>query len=119
MMYEKKPIGRLVTLRQGFAINKNTKHHMSDEPTKLHLLRIGDMKNNDFQVYVKDTIPKRFIAKDDDIIYTRTGQVGLVFRNQYGVVHNNCFTVTSNDKNELFQSYLFYALQKNRFMKKP
>ena len=62
MMYEKKPIGRLVTLRQGFAINKNTKHHMSDEPTKLHLLRIGDMKNNDFQVYVKDTIPKRFIA---------------------------------------------------------
>ena len=115
MMYEKKPIGRLVTLRQGFAINKNTKHHMSDEPTKLHLLRIGDMKNNDFQVYVKDTIPKRFIAKDDDIIYTRTGQVGLVFRNQYGVVHNNCFTVTSNDKNELFQSYLFYALQEKSF----
>ena len=53
------------------------------------------MKDGKFSIFVKDTIPEKFIAKEDDIIYTRTGQVGLVFRKQHGVVHNNCFTVTS------------------------
>jgi len=115
MSWEKVEIGDLVTLRQGFAINKKTKHHMSDEPTKLHLLRIGDMKEGNFSVYVKDTIPEKFIAKEDDIIYTRTGQVGLVFRRQYGVVHNNCFTVSSNDNKILMQEFLFYTLQEKSF----
>ena len=115
MSWEKVEIGGLVTLRQGFAINKKTKHHMSDKPTKLHLLRIGDMKEGNFSVYVKDTIPEKFIAKEDDIIYTRTGQVGLVFRRQYGVVHNNCFTVSSNDNKILMQEFLFYALQEKSF----
>lgn len=115
MTYEKIDVGELVTLRQGFAINKNTNHHMSDEPTDLHLLRIGDMKDGNFCIYVKDTIPDKFIAKGNDIIYTRTGQVGLVFRRQYGVVHNNCFTVNTNDESILSQDYLYYALQENVF----
>lgn len=108
-------IGRLVTLKQGFAINKKTKHHISDQPTELHLLRIGDMKDGVFSIYVKDSIPNSFIAKQSDIIYTRTGQVGLVFRNQEGVVHNNCFTVNSNDESVLNQNYLYYALQEKSF----
>ena len=115
MSWEKVEIGDLVTLRQGFAINKKTKHHMSEVPTNLHLLRIGDMKEGNFSIYVKDTIPEKFIAKEDDIIYTRTGQVGLVFRRQYGVVHNNCFTVSSNDNEILMQEFLFYALQEKSF----
>lgn len=115
MKYEKKQIGNLVSIRQGFAINKKTNHHMSDEPTKLHLLRISDMKDRNFSVFVRDTIPERFIAKERDIIYTRTGQVGLVFRNQHGVVHNNCFTVTTNDESILNQQYLYYALQEKSF----
>lgn len=115
MIYSKIDIGELVTLRQGFAINKKTSHHMSDEPTSLHLLRIGDMKEGDFCMFVKDTIPEKFIAKESDIIYTRTGQVGLVFRKQHGVVHNNCFTVTTNDENVLNQEFLYYVLQEQSF----
>lgn len=115
MSYKKVEIGDLVTLRQGFAINKKTNHHMSDEPTELHLLRIGDMKDGNFSIYVKDTIPEKFIAKENDIIYTRTGQVGLVFRRQHGVVHNNCFTVSTNDNEILMQEFLFYALQEKSF----
>ncbi len=115
MSWIKVEIGDLVTLRQGFAINKKTKHHMSEVPTKLHLLRIGDMKDGNFSIYVKDTIPEKFIAKEDDIIYTRTGQVGLVFRRQHGVVHNNCFTVSSNNNEVLMQEFLFYALQDRSF----
>ena len=115
MKYEKVQIGDIVTLRQGFAINKNTKHHMSEVPTNLHLLRIGDMKDNHFQIFVKDTIPKQFIADYNDIIYTRTGQVGLVFRNQYGVIHNNCFTVSPKDDSILCRDFLFYVLQTKEF----
>lgn len=115
MKYEKNQIGEFVSLRQGFAINKKTNHHMSEEPTQLHLLRIGDMKDGNFSVFVRDTIPEKFIARESDIIYTRTGQVGLVFRNQHGVVHNNCFTVSSNDESVLNQQFLYYALQEKSF----
>lgn len=115
MIYSKVDIGELVTLRQGFAINKKTSQHMSEEPTALHLLRIGDMKDGNFSMYVKDTIPEKFIAKESDIIYTRTGQVGLVFRKQHGVVHNNCFTVSTNDESVLDQEFLYYVLQEKSF----
>lgn len=115
MKYETVEIGNYVSLSQGFAINKKTDHHMSKVPTKLHLLRIGDMKDGSFSVYVNDTIPQRFIAKESDIIYTRTGQVGLVFRKQHGVVHNNCFTVTTIDEDKLSQEYLYYALHESSF----
>lgn len=115
MRYAKVEIGELVTLKQGFAINKKTKHYMSDEPTALHLLRIGDMKDGNFSVFVKTTIPDKFIANENDVIYTRTGQVGLVFRKQHGVVHNNCFTVITNDENILQQQFIYYALQENSF----
>ena len=115
MSYEKIEIGQLVALRQGFAINKKTNHHISDEPTNLHLLRIGDMKDGNFSIYVKNTIPEKFIAKESDIIFTRTGQVGLVFRKQYGVVHNNCFTVTTIDEDILLQEFIYYALQEKSF----
>lgn len=115
MSYEKIEIGRLVALRQGFAINKKTNHYISDEPTNLHLLRIGDMKDGNFSIFVKNTIPEKFIAKESDIIFTRTGQVGLVFRKQYGVVHNNCFTVTTIDEDILLQEFIYYALQEKSF----
>ena len=113
--YEKIEIGQLVALSQGFAINKKTNHHISDEPTNLHLLRIGDMKDGNFSIFVKNTIPEKFIAKESDIIFTRTGQVGLVFRKQYGVVHNNCFTVTTIDEDILLQEFIYYALQEKSF----
>ena len=115
MSYEKIVIGQLVALSQGFAINKKTNHHISDEPTNLHLLRIGDMKDGNFSIFVKNTIPEKFIAKESDIIFTRTGQVGLVFRKQYGVVHNNCFTVTTIDEDILLQEFIYYALQEKSF----
>ena len=115
MSYPRVPIGDLVSLRQGFAINKNTKHHISDESTALPLLRIADMKDKVQNVFVKDTIPAHFIAKPEDIIYTRTGQVGLVFTDQYGVIHNNCFTVTPNDAKTLNRYHLYYVLQSEDF----
>ncbi|MDO4986571.1 MAG: hypothetical protein Q4E48_12865 [Prevotella sp.] len=71
-------IGELVTLRQGFAINAKSKHYISKEPTSLALLRIADMKSGSREIYVKEDIPKNFIAQPQDLVYTRTGNVGLV-----------------------------------------
>lgn len=116
--WRKCPIGNVVTLMQGFAINAKSKHYMSDTPTRLPLLRIADMKNGTKEVFVKEDIPQRFIASNEDIIYTRTGNVGLVFRNNYGVVHNNCFTVTPQDERELSRDYLYYALKDKNFYDK-
>lgn len=91
---------------------------MSDTPTRLPLLRIADMKSGKKEIFVKEDIPQRFIASNEDIIYTRTGNVGLVFRNKYGVVHNNCFTVTPQDEREISRDFLYYALKDKNFYDK-
>jgi len=116
--WKKCRIGDLVTLRQGFAINAKSKHYISKEPTSLALLRIADMKSGSREIYIKDDIPRNFIALPQDIVYTRTGNVGLVFRNNYGVVHNNCFTVTPNDERALSRDFLYYLLQCKYFFEK-
>lgn len=115
MTFNRLEIGELVTLRQGFAINKKTNYHISEKRTNLPLLRIGDMKDGAFKVFVRDTIPDKFIAKKSDVIYTRTGQVGAVFRGQLGVIHNNCFTVNTKDETVLLQEFIFYMLQAKAF----
>ncbi len=116
--WRKVTIGELVTLRQGFAINAKSKHYISKEQTSLALLRIADMKSGSKEIFVKEDIPQNFIAKPQDIIYTKTGNVGLVFRNNYGVVHNNCFTVTPNDEWILSRDFLYYLLQSQYFFEK-
>lgn len=103
-------LGKLVELKQGMAINAKSNHLVSKEETSLALLRIADMPTKSKVVFMSEDTPKRFIASEDDIIYTRTGQVGLVFRKQQGVVHNNCFRVIPNNEKELDKSYLYWYL---------
>ncbi|MBO5616294.1 MAG: restriction endonuclease subunit S [Prevotella sp.] len=116
--WKKCRIGDLVTLRQGFAINAKSKHYISKERTSLALLRIADMKSGSREIFIREDIPQNFIARAEDIVYTRTGNVGLVFRNNYGVVHNNCFTVTPNDEKALSRDFLYYLLQSKSFFDK-
>ena len=116
--WKKCAIGELVTLRQGFAINAKSKHYISKEQTSLPLLRIADMKSGSREIFVKEDIPQNFIATPQDLVYTRTGNVGLVFRNNYGIVHNNCFTVTPNDESVLSRDFLYFLLQSQYFFEK-
>lgn len=102
---------KLVELKQGMAINAKSNHLVSTEETNFPLLRIADMQTKSKTVFMSSDTPERFIAKQDDIIYTRTGQVGLVFRKQYGVVHNNCFRVYPKDENILIRDYLYWVLK--------
>ena len=107
-----KPLGEFVTLNQGLAINKGTSHLVSEEKSEefcYPLLRIADMMENSFCKYISKNVNPSVIASSKDIIYTRTGQIGLVFRNVVGVVHNNSFIVNLMNE-ELDKDYLFTVL---------
>lgn len=106
-------LGNLVELKQGMAINAKSNHLVSKEETPLALLRIADMPTKSKVIFMSVNTPERFIASEDDIIYTRTGQVGLVFRKQQGVVHNNCFRVIPNSEEKLDKGYLYWYLSLN------
>ena len=108
MSWDSKLLGEVVDLTQGFCINKKSNHLVVDEG--IPLLRITDMINSQQKIFISPEIPKKFIANKDDIIFTRTGQVGLVFRNQYGIIHNNCFTVSPLNQ-ELSKDYLYWFLR--------
>lgn len=104
-------LGDIVDVAQGLAINAKTKHLLSD--SGLPLLRITDLINNtQVQFVKKDLAPKQTIALEEDIIYTRTGQVGLVFKGKVGVIHNNCFKVIPKD-NKVTRNYIYWFLRQS------
>ncbi|WP_278404915.1 restriction endonuclease subunit S [Pseudoalteromonas ruthenica] len=114
-MANKVRIGEVVSLSQGFAVNSKSKHLMGDNG--LPLLRITDLINGtEAQYLTEETAPEKCIATEDEIIFTRTGQVGLVFRGRKGVVHNNCFKVIPN-KQLLEPDYLYWFLKQPHIVK--
>jgi type I restriction enzyme S subunit len=111
--WEEKRLGEVSDLFQGLAINAKTKHLLVDR-SSLPLLRIKDLKNNTEEQYVTEQgYPKKALVEEDDIIYTRTGSLGLVFRGRRGVLHNNSFKVVPS--NELSKNYLFWWMQHDKF----
>ncbi|MCQ2776651.1 MAG: restriction endonuclease subunit S [Bacilli bacterium] len=107
------PIGPHVKLRQGLAVNKGSAHLVSDEKDEVFcvpLLRIADMMAGTFTTYISKYAPSNVFARRGDIIYTRTGQIGLVFNHYEGCVHNNSFVVELLD--DVFdKEYLIVALK--------
>lgn len=103
---------KFVELRQGLAINAQTNYLISNHQTSefsYPLLKIVDLENKNFSTFVSTDVSDNVIAKQDDIIYTRTGQIGLAFRGFEGVVHNNSFIV-SLISNEIDKDFLFVIL---------
>ena len=109
-------IGKICMLWQGLAINKKTKHLLVNN-SSLPLLRIKDLRNGTVEQYVSESgYPPNSAVGLEDVIYTRTGQVGLVFRGRKGILHNNCFKVVPNT-DILSREYLFWWLQNPIFKK--
>lgn len=103
-------IGDYVKLSQGLVINATT-HHLIKE-SGIPLLRITDLINDTKEIFIDQSVSEKNIAKKEDIIITRTGQVGLVFRNKEGVIYNNCFKI-SPANNLIEKDYLFWFLKKS------
>jgi type I restriction enzyme S subunit len=108
MSWEEYILRDLVTLKQGFALNKKSQHYLSGDNTGLPLLKISDLINGTETLFVKNTIPEQFLVTPSEIIYSRTGQVGLAFMGKSGVVYNNCFKVIPNEK--LDSVFIFHWL---------
>lgn len=104
-----KKIGSFVKLSQGLVINAKT-HHLLKEKG-IPLLRITDLINDTSSIFIDESVDKKNIANKEDIIITRTGQVGLVFRNKEGVIYNNCFKITAHEL-LLNKDYLFWFLKR-------
>lgn len=101
-------IGSYVKLSQGFVMNATTTHLVKSNG--LPLLRITDLINGTTQYFIDESIDKKYIANKEDIIISRTGQVGLVFRNKIGVVYNNCFKIQP-DESIINKEYLYQFLK--------
>lgn len=109
-------LGEVCNLYQGIAINAKTKHSLV-EKSELPLLRIKDLKNNTVEQYIDpNNFPKNALVNESDLIYTRTGQIGLVFTGKKGVLHNNSFKIVPSDL--LSREYLFFWLQNPTFKSK-
>lgn len=113
-------IGKYVSLQQGLAINKKSNYlvyRKSHPVDAIPLLRIQDMiSNSEGDVYIDKKVSPQFLASPSDLIYTRTGQPGLVFKGKSGVVHNNCFKIKIVS-DELDKEYLYQILSSD-FVKK-
>ena len=109
-------LGEVCDLFQGLCINAKTKHLLV-EKSSLPLLRIKDLRDDSAELFIAETgWPKNAYVSKSEIIYTRTGQIGLVFRGRVGVLHNNCFKVTP--KPALNEDYIFWWLQNPAFRAK-
>lgn len=109
----KKQFGEVTNLKQGLAVNAKTKHLLV-EKSGIPLLRIKDLKENSFSQFVDEKkCPESVKVQKNDILYTRTGQVGLVFRGFEGALHNNSFKITSD--NSVISDLVFWFLQKPSF----
>jgi type I restriction enzyme S subunit len=110
-----KKLGDVCDLAQGLAINAKTKHLLV-ESSSLPLLRIKDLRGGRHEQYVADEgYPEKSRVFEEDVIYTRTGQIGLVFKGRSGVLHNNSFKVTPIE--ELSKEFIFWFLQSPKFKK--
>ena len=95
--WEVKKLGDVFELSQGLQISSK-KRISENKEGYLPLLKIRDLLTNKFSEFVSlDDVPLVYIASKEDIIYTRTGQVGLVYTNVEGCVHNNCFKIHYGD----------------------
>lgn len=112
MAWKEVKFGDLVTLKQGFALNSKSNHYLSDEENGIPLLKISDLFNNTETLFVKKEIPKQFLVFEDEIIYSRTGQVGYAFMGKKGVIYNNCFKVIP-DEEKINKIFLYKILNTN------
>jgi type I restriction enzyme S subunit len=99
-------LDKYVKLSQGLVINATTRHLVVEKG--LPLLKITDLFNETASMFIdEEKVAKKNIAKKEDLIYTRTGQVGYIFRNKEGVVYNNCFKIIPI-QNQLSKEFIFW-----------
>ena len=107
-----KKIGDIANLYQGLAINAKTKHLLVTE-SSLPLMRIKDLLEGTKEQFVDPKLaPLQCVVEPNELVMTRTGQVGYVFMGKSGVLHNNCFKITVTDP-EVDTRFLYWNFNSN------
>ncbi|RLA58052.1 MAG: hypothetical protein DRQ78_12760, partial [Epsilonproteobacteria bacterium] len=106
-------VGDIANLYQGLAINKKTDYLLVEKST-LPLLRIKDLQENTQEFFVNDKeAPVKCIVNEDDLVFTRTGIVGMVFMGKKGVLHNNCFRIVPKN-DEMYLPFYYHYFNRER-----
>jgi len=104
-------VGDVFELTQGLQISTKLRIPFMKEGY-IPLLKIIELPKKKFSEFVNlDDVGKNYISSKSDIIYTRTGQVGLVFTGIEGCVHNNCFKVHYGSFD---RSFVYHMLKQKR-----
>ena len=86
-----------------------------NKPNYKRYLYISDFKNNTKQLFVEDKYPSKVVT-ENDLVMANTGSPGTVFKGKNGVLSNNLFKISFDNK-VLFRDYLYVHLSSNAFQK--
>ena len=104
-------IGDVFELSQGLQISTKLRVP-SHKEGYLPLLKITELPQKKFSEFVSlNDVKENYVASKNDIIFTRTGQVGLVYTDMVGCVHNNCFKIHYGDFDK---SFVYHMLKQKR-----
>lgn len=105
-------ISDIAKLEQGLALNKKTNHLIKSEG--LPLFRIKDLLEGKEEIYIDEiNVPSKCLVYPDDLIMTRTGQVGYVFLGKRGVLHNNSFKIIL-DEEKCYTPFLYWYFNSSK-----
>lgn len=99
-------------VRQGLQIAISERKHEPGENRYQYITIQYLNDRNSFNDYVQNP-PKSVVCTKDDILLTRTGNMGMVITNENGVFHNNFFMVDF-DRKKISKEWLVYYLNRDK-----
>ncbi|MBF0353203.1 MAG: restriction endonuclease subunit S [SAR324 cluster bacterium] len=85
------------------------KRFKSEGPKRHKYITIQYLNNPEKNIEYIDTPPANLICKQDDVLFTRTGNTGQIVTGIEGVYHNNFFKIAF-DKNKIIHDFLITFL---------
>ncbi|WP_420977049.1 restriction endonuclease subunit S [Bacillus vallismortis] len=113
--WEERSFQDFTKLSQGLQIAIDKRHLVPGKNRMFYITNEFLNPNSDKRYYIESP-SKSVIAKEEDILMTRTGNTGKVVTNVEGAFHNNFFRIAYNNK-ETAKLFLYYLLNSSPIQK--
>ncbi|MED1221793.1 restriction endonuclease subunit S [Bacillus paralicheniformis] len=113
--WEERNFQDFTLLSQGLQIAIDKRHLVPGKNRMFYITNEFLNPNSDKRYYIESP-SKSVIAKEEDILMTRTGNTGKVVTNVEGAFHNNFFRIAYNNK-ETAKLFLYYLLNSSPIQK--